>query len=136
MRIGELAERVGVDAQTIRYYERIGLLPEPERTAAGYRSYSGEDIGRLGFIKRARSVGLSLGEIKEILALHERNESPCVYVTETIARRAEEIDRRIAELAKLKQELEHLYERAREQPPKPDADSYCHIIEQRGGLRS
>ncbi|BBL80471.1 heavy metal-responsive transcriptional regulator [Rubrobacter xylanophilus] len=136
MRIGELAKRLDLNPQTIRYYERIGLLPEPERTAAGYRSYSGEDLRRLKFIKRARSVGFSLGEIKEILAFHDRNEPPCVYVTETIARRAGEIERRIAELTNSKRELERLYEQAIKQPPKSDADSYCHIIEPRGGQRS
>lgn len=75
-RIGELAGRLDLNTQTIRYYERVGLLPEPERTEAGYRIYKEEDERRLNFVKNALNVGLSLGEIKEVLAFHERGEPP------------------------------------------------------------
>lgn len=138
MRIGELAGRLDLNAQTIRYYERIGLLPKPERTEVGYRTYGEEDERRLRFVKNARSVGLTLGEVKEVLAFHERGEVPCEYVTETIARRAEEVERQIAELEEFKRELDRLYERVREQPaPDPrSARGYCHIIEGRAGMRS
>ncbi len=130
MRIGELAGRLDLNTQTIRYYERIGLLPEPGRTQAGYRAYGEEDERRLRFVKNARSVGLPLGEVKEILALHERGEAPCRYVTEAIARRAEEVERQIAALTQFKEELDSLYERARKQPaPEPQQGGYCHIIE-------
>jgi MerR family copper efflux transcriptional regulator len=128
MRIGELAKSLGLNTQTVRYYERIGLLPEPDRTEAGYRLYGQKDRRRLGFIKNARSAGLTLGEIKEVLAFHERGEPPCGYVAETVARRAKEVERQISELTKFKRELDNLYERAREQPRRPDGDSYCHII--------
>ncbi len=136
MRIGELAGRLDLNAQTIRYYERIGLLPKPERTEAGYRTYGEEDERRLRFVKNARSVGLTLGEVKEVLAFHERGEVPCGYVTETIARRAEEVERQIAQLTEFKRELDRLYERAREQraPDPRAARGYCHIIER--GVRS
>jgi MerR family copper efflux transcriptional regulator len=130
MRIGELAEGLDLNTQTVRYYERIGLLPEPERTEAGYRLYGEEDERRLRFIKNARSSGLTLGEIKEVLAFHERGELPCVYVTETIAERYQEIERKIAELTRFKRELERLYERARNQQAREaGSDRYCHIIE-------
>lgn len=129
LRIGELAERLDLNTQTIRYYERIGLLPEPGRTAAGYRLYSGEDEQRLRFVKNAREAGLSLGEIKEVLAFHERGELPCAYVTEVIARRAEEVERQIAELTGFKRELDRLHERAKEASSgSPEPGDYCHII--------
>ncbi len=69
MQIGELADRVGVNTKTIRYYESIKLLPEPARTPAGYRIYGPDDETRLTFIKTAQHLGLSLDEIREVLAL-------------------------------------------------------------------
>jgi DNA-binding transcriptional MerR regulator len=130
MRIGELAGQLGLNTQTIRYYERIGLLPEPERTESGYRAYGREDASRLRFVKTARDAGLTLGEVKEVLAFHERGEPPCGYVTEAIARRAEEIERQIAELTEFKRELDRLHERALNLPAKePGPQNYCHIIE-------
>lgn len=130
LRIGELAGRLDLNTQTIRYYERIGLLPEPERTEAGYRIYKEEDERRLNFVKNARNAGLSLGEIKEVLAFHERGEPPCAYVTEAIARRAKEVEHQIEELARFKRELDRLYEHTSAQPDRePEPDRYCHIIE-------
>ncbi len=130
MRIGELAKRLDLNAQTIRYYERIGLLPEPGRTQSGYRAYGQEDERRLRFVKNARSVGLPLGEVKEVLALHERGEAPCAYVTKAIAHRAEEVERQIVELTEFKEELDGLRERALKQPSTESGQGgYCHIIE-------
>ena len=133
LRIGELAKRLDLNTQTVRYYERIGLLPEPERSEAGYRLYGEEDERRLRFVKNARNVGLTLGEVKEVLAFHERGEPPCEYVTGVIARRAEEVERQIAELMEFKQELDRLSKRARKQPNRElQPQSYCHIIESTG----
>ena len=132
MRIGELAARSGVDAQTIRYYERIGLLPAPKRTQSRYRVYGEEDERRLRFVRSARGVGLSLGEVREVLASREHGECPCGYVTETLARRAAEIERQIAELSAFKLEIELLLERARERPEgESRTRGYCRIIETR-----
>jgi DNA-binding transcriptional MerR regulator len=129
MRIGELAKKLDLNTQTIRYYERVGILPEPERTESGYRLYGEEDERRLEFIKNARNVGLTLGEVKEVLAFHERGEPPCAYVIETLARRAEEVERQISELRQFKSELDRLYESARSEPrQEPAPGSYCHII--------
>lgn len=130
LRIGELAGRLDLNTQTIRYYERVGLLPEPERTEAGYRIYKEDDERRLNFVKNARSVGLRLGEIKEVLAFHERGEPPCAYVTEAISRRAKEVEHQIEELTRFKRELDRLYERISAQSGRePEPDRYCHIIE-------
>lgn len=130
MRIGQLAKRLNLNTQTVRYYERIGLLPEPGRTEAGYRLYGEEDERRLQFIKNARNAGLTLGEVKEVLGFHERGEPPCAYVTEAIARRAEEVERQIAELTEFKRELDELRDRAQKRPIlEPEPGGYCHIIE-------
>ncbi len=130
MRIGELAERTGVDAQTIRYYERIGLLPEPQRTQSRYRVYGDRDEARLRFVKSARELGMTLAEVREILALRERAECPCGYVAGTLARHAEDIRRRIAELTRFEREIEELLGRTREQPVAvSSAQGYCRIIE-------
>ncbi len=66
---GDLAKRANVNTETLRYYEREGLLPEPERTESGYRLYADEDVKRVQFIKRAQELGFSLKEVKELLAL-------------------------------------------------------------------
>lgn len=137
MKIGQLARRLELNTQTIRYYERIGLLPEPERRESGYRVYGSEDERRLRFVKNARSIGLPLGEVKEILAFHERGEAPCAYVTRAIAHRAEEVERQIAELTRFKEELDRLYERAKVRASdESDPAGYCHILESRRDITS
>ena len=80
MRIGELAQRAGVSAQTVRYYERIGILPGPERTASGYRRYAEEDADRLAFITRAKLLGLTLEEIGDILSASGPDSVNCEHV--------------------------------------------------------
>jgi DNA-binding transcriptional MerR regulator len=131
MRIGELAATTGVNPKTIRYYESIGLLPDPARTNAGYRRYDDADVARLEFIRRAQQLNLSLGEIEEILALRERGERPCDYVLAVAHTRLDELDRRIAEMQRARQELRALLQRAGDLP---DDGCYCQLIEHRVGL--
>lgn len=133
MRIGELAERSGVNPTTIRYYEDIELLPKPERTASGYRDYTESAVGRLSFIRAAQSIGLSLGEIREVLALRERGETPCPHVITLLEQRAAELAERIAALGQMRTELVQLAAHARQLPARENAD-FCHIIE--GALRT
>jgi len=127
MRIGELASRVGVNPKTVRYYEGIGLLPPAEREPSGYRDYDGQDVDRLRFIRTAQRLGLSLGEIAEILAFRERAERPCDYVLEVLDRQVADLDRRMAEMAELRGELTALKARADDLPI--DESSYCTVIE-------
>ncbi|MGH2766261.1 MAG: heavy metal-responsive transcriptional regulator [Actinomycetota bacterium] len=129
MRIGELGTRVGVPPKTIRYYEEIGIMPEPDRTPTGYRDYRDEAAPRLRFIRTAQDVGFSLGEIREILALRDRGAAPCLHVTELIERHAREMDERIQTLQQMRTDLERLAERAREARPRERQTPYCHIIE-------
>ncbi len=106
MRIGELADQLGLNPKTIRYYESIGLLPAPDRTPSGYRDYDDERSAEvLTFIKAAQRLGISLDEIREILAFRERGEPPCSYVRGVLRRQVDEIDERIAELRHLRKEL-------------------------------
>jgi DNA-binding transcriptional MerR regulator len=115
--IGELSKQTGVLCVTIRYYEQIGLLPQPERTENGYRIYDEEDIDRLQFIQRARAIEFGLDEIAEILALKECNQAPCDHVMAMMSQRIDEIQERICDLEKLHDELtllsasgQHLFE--------------------------
>ncbi len=129
MRIGELARRADVPIKTIRYYEDIGVLPAPARTPSGYRDYDDSIIDRLTFVRAAQSVGLSLGEIREIVALRDRGETPCAHVFELLQRRAGEIERRLAELQRLQGELRRLARRASSLDPADcEADLVCHLI--------
>ena len=137
MRIGQLAQAVGVDTPTIRFYESVGLLPEPARRPSGYRDYNESDVERLRFVRQARSLDLPLDDIGEILALRERGEAPCRYVREVIAREAVTIDERIAELNRLRTELRRLHQLASELPDSPPGDTrVCHIIEDAAPLSS
>jgi len=127
MRIGEVADKVGVNPKTIRYYEGIGLLPDPERLASGYRDYTDDDVDRLGFIRTAQRLGLSLSEISEILAFREREELPCEYVLGVLDRQVCDLDRRMAEMAQLRKELIALKDKADRLPREPSC--YCAVIE-------
>ncbi len=127
MRIGELAGQLGLNPKTIRYYEDIGLLPEPRRTPSGYRVYEDGDIERLTFIKTAQRLGLALDEVGEILALRDRGERPCGYVRAVLRKQVREIDQRMAELATLRHQLVALDEAA---DRLPDAGpGHCRLIE-------
>ena len=131
MRIGELAGRLNLNPKTLRYYESIGLLAEPDRTESGYRDYSEDDLERVQFVKSAQRLGLSLDEIKEILAFRDRGELPCDYVLAVIEREAEDLTRRIREMKQLRDDLRILKGKAQKIPKarlKGDA-CVCHIIE-------
>ena len=128
MRIGELADAVSLPTKTIRYYEEIGLLPKPERSPNGYRVYDDSACERLRFVKAAQAVGLSLGEIKEIVAFRDRGEEPCAHVLDLVDRRAQDITERIAALERMRTDLHRMASRARGVPR--HQGSYCHLIEQ------
>jgi DNA-binding transcriptional MerR regulator len=127
MRIGELADQVGVNPKTVRYYEQIGLIPPAPRTSGGYREYTDTDAARLTFIKTAQRLGLSLEEVAEILRLRERGEPPCGYVRDVISQQLRSIDKRIAELRALRSELRELRQAA-DSIPEVDGAT-CRIIE-------
>jgi DNA-binding transcriptional MerR regulator len=111
MLIGELGKRTGASPKTIRYYEEIGLLPPPERTPSGYRDYAGEAVSRLEFIHAAQSIGLSPGEIWEVLAFRDRGETPCGHVLDLIDRRAADLAGTVASLERMRPDLVGLIRR-------------------------
>lgn len=108
MRIGELARLTGTSAETIRYYEKEGLLPPPARTNANYRSYTLAHRQRLTFIRRARDLGFRLGDVRDLLALADDRSQPCAAVDAIAGVHLREIDSKIADLQKMQRELRRL----------------------------
>src|SRR5262245_46043629 len=105
MRVGEVAERAGVNVETLRYYERRGLLPQPERLPSGHRRYDEETVRFLRAIKEAQSVGFTLAEIGEYLGAARRSGSPSETLRIRMAAKIDEIDTRIAGLRRMREEL-------------------------------
>jgi DNA-binding transcriptional MerR regulator len=103
--VGQLAARGGVRTDTIRYYERAGLLPEPSRTDGDHRRYGAADVDRLLFIRGAQRLGLRLSEIRELLVVRETGHCPCGPAETLLREHIDEIDREIARLAALRAEL-------------------------------
>lgn len=126
-RIGELAEKLGMNPKTIRYYEGIGLLPNPRRTPSGYRQYESTDLERLLFIGKAKAIGLTLDEIRDVLALREEGQRPCERVQGLIDQKVELVVRQLRALEEFHQELLALREEA-SQMSTEDAP-VCRIIE-------
>lgn len=129
MLIGEIARRSGVPAKTIRYYQDVGLLPPARRSTAGYRHYDDTVLDRLAFVRAAQAVGLTLGEIRSIMALRDGGETPCGHVLDLLRSRSADLDRRIAELRSLRGELHRLVERGADLDPADcDPGRICHLI--------
>lgn len=111
--IGALARRTGVKAETIRYYERISLLQAPARTEGNYRSYDEAQLRRLSFIRRARDLGFSLDNVRELLRLADEADGSCEAVDLIAQRHLAEVERKIADLTALRDELAELVGRCR-----------------------
>ncbi len=105
MRVGELAAHFGLNPKTIRYYEEIGLLKRAGRSASGYRLYTQRDVERVGFIRRAKMLGLSLDEIRDILSVQQTGSPPCGQVLDLIDLKISTIDQRIADLVAFRADL-------------------------------
>jgi len=105
MNIGELARAAGTKAETIRYYERIGLLPAPPRTAGNYRDYSAAHLSRLTFTRRARDLGFSIEQIRALLDLADHKEQSCVAVDVIAREHLADVKRKLADLNALRREL-------------------------------
>lgn len=102
MLIGEVASAAGMSSKTLRFYEEQGLLPPARRSANGYRQYSDDTLARLDFIARGRAAGLSLSQIRNILAVSEPGDAPCAHVKDVLAGQLAELDLKIAELTTLR----------------------------------
>ena len=130
MKIGELAKASGLTTKTIRFYESEGLLPLPPRTASGYRMYGGNDLQRLGFVAKAKRVGLTLREIKEVLLLSDRDEPTCGHVRTLLDEKLAEIDRAISDLTVIRAQVAEIRGRSGELTDcRPSGGIICSIIE-------
>ncbi|WP_206455226.1 MerR family transcriptional regulator [Aurantimonas marina] len=108
MQIGDLSRCSGVHIETIRYYERVGVLPSPARQANGRRSYGEADAKRLGFVRHARSLGFDLAAVRALLALQQQPEASCAKASQIAQTQLEAVDSRIAQLLKLREELSRM----------------------------
>ncbi|MDP7149429.1 MAG: helix-turn-helix domain-containing protein [Paracoccaceae bacterium] len=106
--IGTLARRTGTKVQTIRYYEQIGLMPEPGRTAGGQRRYGEAELDRLAFIRHARQLGFTLEAIRELLDLSDHPEKSCQEADQIAGRQLRQVELRMARLEALRTELERM----------------------------
>ncbi|MGY1782484.1 heavy metal-responsive transcriptional regulator [Geodermatophilus sp. SYSU D01036] len=126
LRVAELASAAGVPTDTVRYYERVGLLPEPERTAAGYRSYDAGAVDRLHFIRGAQRLGLRLSDIRDLLAVRDTGTCPCEPAEQLLRRRLDEVDAEIARLVTLRAEMRAMADALPSaQCPPPSPGTWC-----------
>jgi len=129
MRIGEIAAAAGVPSQTIRYYERRGLLPPPERGPNSYRDYDASALTRLDFIRRGQAARLTLVEIASVLTLRDEGSAPCSHVQALLATKLSEVQARQSELASLEVELAGLLAFSERLDPADCADGQiCTIL--------
>ena len=122
--IGDLGRATGTKIETIRYYERIGLLPSPPRTAGNYRSYTPGHLGRLRFVRRSRSLGFTLDQIRALLDLSDQRERECEAVDAIAREHVADVERKIADLTALRRELNSLIGQCRH-----GTIAECRIIE-------
>jgi DNA-binding transcriptional MerR regulator len=127
-RIGEVAREYGFNPRTLRYYEAIGILPVPRRTSAGYRLYEVSHREHLRFIVKARAIGLTLAEIRDVVSLHDSGDRPCAHVLTIVDDKLAAVDRQLAELSAFRKDLVALREEARE--TRNGGACICGIIEQ------
>lgn len=122
--IGDLARATGTTVETIRYYERTGLLALPPRTAGNYRVYGSEHLARLSFVRRARDLGFSIEQVRALLNLSDERERPCDAVDALAREHLREVERKLADLGALRQELASLIGQCRR-----GTVAECRIIE-------
>lgn len=122
--IGDLARTTGTKVETIRYYERTGLLPPPPRTGGNYRAYGAAHLARLSFVRRARDLGFSLDQIRALLDLADKRERSCEAVDSIARAHLSEVERKLADLTALRHELTALLGQCRHRTV-----AECRIIE-------
>jgi Cu(I)-responsive transcriptional regulator len=122
--IGALARRTDTKVETIRYYERINLLPSPRRTSGNYRIYGPEHLGRLSFIRRARDLGFSIEQVRELLSLADQRSRSCARVDAIARQHLTEIERKIDDLNAMRRELGTMIKQCRR-----NMITDCRIIE-------
>jgi MerR family transcriptional regulator, copper efflux regulator len=130
MKIGEVGDAVGVSTKTLRFYESIGLLPEPVRTPSGYRDYPSAAVERVQFIRDAQAAGLTLAEVTSVLELKDTGHRTCEHTLALVQRHLVEIDERIETLRETRERLADLARRATGLDPVDCTDPQrCQVIE-------
>ncbi len=132
MTVGQAARRAGLTPKAIRLYEGKGLVAPAPRTQAGYRLYQEQDVQRLQFVRQARTLGLNLAEIREVIDLQRGGAQPCERVLGIVEARLEEIDRAVRDLQGLKRVLRRARETARQSRSRGAGAVICRIIESAG----
>ena len=130
MKIGELSRATGTNIETIRYYERIGLLPPPDRTAANYRSYGDAHRSRLSFVRHSRDLGFTIEEIRSLLDLSDDPARDCSEADRIASAHLEQVEEKIAQLTLLRDELSRIVGRCR-----GGIAADCRVIEALGDHR-
>ncbi|HEY7324551.1 MAG TPA: heavy metal-responsive transcriptional regulator [Streptosporangiaceae bacterium] len=131
--ISAQAAALGLSPDTLRYYERLGLLPPPPRTAAGYRLYGEEAAERLGFISGAKRMGLRLADIKELLDVRDRGQCPCGHTRDLVERRLAEVEAEIRQLSAVRGQLLTLKKRNEECIDAAAGEWLCTVAPAKGG---
>ena len=108
MKIGELAQRAEVNIDTVRYYERQGLLPAPQRLRSGYRQYEQDDVSRLRFVRRAKTLGFTLVEIRDLLELSSHREKDMASMKTAAMQKLVDVEAKLAELTRIRDGLKNL----------------------------
>lgn len=130
MRIGQLADAAGVSAKTVRYYESIGLMTDPDRTSSGYRVYGPDALERLRFIRDSQATGLTLAEVRSILDLKDSGARSCLHTRALLDEHLQEIDEQIRRLEATRRQLADLAERAAGLDPTNCVDpNRCQVID-------
>ncbi len=129
LQLGEAARQLGLNPQTLYFYERIGLIPPPQRTRTGYRLFSPTDLERLAFINRAKTLGLSLAEIKEILDLKQGRSLTCAAVHQRLQQKVAALEVQIQQLQALHGELVSLLADCEQNLAHPDPAHQCVVLE-------
>jgi len=136
---GQLAQRAQINLETVRFYEQEGLLAPPSRTASGYRKFAEVAVERLAFIKRAKALGFSLGEIRELLVIQDEHMDACVEVRNLVSKKLAIVRGKMAELEKLEGELRSALRKCNQalkrQQPQHEAKA-CPVLSQMAGSNS
>lgn len=136
LQVGEISRKLGLNPQTLYFYERIGLIPSPKRSQAGYRLYDEKDLERLTFITRTKALGLSLEEIKELLNLQNKGDLSCQQVHEILLNKVRYIEQQIAQLQVLKSELLPLLKQCQIEIESQERNSQCIVLSERKRKKS
>jgi len=127
--IGQVSKQVGLNPRTIRYYESLGLLPPPLRSESRYRVYTPQTVELLHFIKKAKTLGFTLTEIREIIALRQQGDLPCPHVLSLLTKRVHTLSRQITDLTLLRDELKGLARKSARLPRTAQPTIVCSHIE-------